>query len=153
MLLKTTMTEKNKNNSYSDFLKVLPEYCSGNKKIIAAYLFGSYAAGKATPFSDVDIALLTPPAENRMEVFHARLRYHTELSDLMKKNVDIVLLREAGEMLSYQILKFGRLVFEKDRDSHREFVAKRVIQCLDFQYYERIMQQGMINAMQREYHG
>ena len=147
------MTEKNKNNTSSDFLDVLQKYCCGKKKIIAAYLFGSFAVDSATPFSDVDIALLIPPFENRMEIFHARLRYHTELSDLIKKNVDIVLLREAGEMLSYQILKFGRLVFERDRDSHLEFVAKRVIQCLDFQYYEQIMQQGMINAMRKEYHG
>ncbi|MDA3894599.1 MAG: nucleotidyltransferase domain-containing protein [Desulfobacteraceae bacterium] len=141
------------NNCITEFLVILKEYFYKNDEIIAAYLFGSFAAGKATPSSDLDIALLIPPAENRMEVFHARLRYHTELSDLMKKNVDIVLLREAGEMLSYQILKFGRLVFERDRDSHREFVAKRVIQCLDFKYYEKIMQQGMINAMRREYHG
>jgi len=147
------MTEKNKNNSFSDFLGVLKKYCRDKKEIIAAYLFGSFAAGRATHLSDVDIALLTPFVENRMEIFNARLRYHTELTDLMKKNVDIVLLREAGEMLSYQILKSGRLVFERDRNSHRTFVAKRIIQCLDFQYYERIMQQGMINAMQREYHG
>ena len=151
--MKTIMTEKNKNNSFSDFLEVLEKYCRAKKEIIAAYLFGSFAAGKATPFSDVDIALLTPPAKNRMVTFHAKLEYHTELSDLIKKNVDIVLLREAGEMLSYQVLKFGCLIFERDRDAHREFVAKRVIQCLDFHYYERIMQQGMINAMQREYHG
>lgn len=144
------MTEKNKNNTSSDFLGILQEYCRSRKEIIAAYLFGSFAADKATSFSDVDIALLIPPVENRMESFHARLQYQTELSDLIKNNVDIVLLIEAGEMLSYQILKFGRLVFERDRDAHRVFVAKRVIQCLDFQYYERIMQQGMVNAMRRE---
>jgi len=44
-----------------------PKYCCGKQEIIAAYLFGSFATDKATPFSDVDIALFTPSAENRME--------------------------------------------------------------------------------------
>jgi len=141
------------NKSISEILVILKDYFHKNDEIIAAYLFGSFASGKATPSSDLDIALLIPPAENRMEGFQIRQRYHREISDLTDKNVDIVLLREAGEMLSYQILKFGDLIFERNRDSHRVFVAKRVIQCLDFQYYERIMQQGMINAMKREYNG
>ena len=66
MPLNTIMTEKIKNNSFSDFLEVLKKYFLGEKEIMAAYLFGSLAAGKAAPFSDVDIALLTPPAENRI---------------------------------------------------------------------------------------
>ena len=62
--MNTIMTEKIKNSSFSDFLEVLEKYFLGEKEILAAYLFGSLAADKATPFSDVDIALLTPPAEN-----------------------------------------------------------------------------------------
>jgi len=134
-------------NSITELLVILKDYFYKKDEIFAAYLFGSFAAGKATPSSDLDIALLIPSTENRMESFRIRQRYHREISDLIDKNVDIVLLREAGEMLSYQILKFGDLIFERDHDSHRAFVAKRVIQCLDFQYYERIMQQGMINAI------
>jgi predicted nucleotidyltransferase len=135
------------------FLESLTSYFHSKEEILAAYIFGSYAVGRPNPQSDLDIAILAPPFKNRMESFNARVRYQTEISKLIRKDVDVVLLREAGESLSYQILKHGRLIYEKEASAHRSFVARRVIQCLDFQYYERLMQQGMIAAMKREHHG
>lgn len=147
------ITYKDPIDSIETFFDPLTKYFHSREEIIAAYIFGSYAAGTEKPHSDVDIALLAPPFKNRMESFNARVRYQTEISKLLRKDADVVLLREAGESLSYQILKHGRLVYEKDISAHRCFVARRVVQCLDFQYYEQIMQKGMIAAMKRERYG
>ena len=147
------LTLKDPIDSIETFFYPLTKYSHSREEIIAAYIFGSYAAGTEKPHSDVDIALLAPSFKNRMESFNARVRYQTEISKLLRKDVDVVLLREAGESLSHQILKHGRFVYEKEMSAHRSFVAKRVVQCLDFQYYEQIRQKGIIAATKRERYG
>ncbi len=147
------ITYKDPIDSIEILIDPLTEYFHSKEEIIAAYIFGSYAIGRPNPQSDLDIAILAPPFKNRTESFYARARYQTEISKLLRKEVDVVLLQEAGESLSYQILKHGRLVYEKDMSAHRFFVARRMVQCLDFQYYEQIMQKGMIAAMKRKRYG
>ncbi len=53
-------------------------------------------------------------------------------------------------MLAYQVLKYGRLFYEQDKDTHRAFAARKILLYLDFQFLEKRMQKGMINAMRRE---
>lgn len=130
--------------------KTLQQYFETRQEIIAAYLYGSYAGGRQNDRSDLDIALLTAPFKNQLESFSARTRYQTELSTLLRKNTDVVFLQETGEILSYQILKKGQLLFESDRTAHQSFKASKLIQCLDFQFLERRMRKGMIAAMRRE---
>ena len=97
--------------------------------------------------SDVDIALLTNPYKNLMESQRARVRYQTEISRLIEREVDLVFLQEAGELLSYQILSKGQVVVETDKEIHRSFRAYRLIKCLDFQFLEDRMKKGMVTAM------
>lgn len=132
---------------------ILQNYFEKRPEVIAAYLYGSHAAGTANSRSDVDIAIHTRPFKTRLESFKARVQYQREISDLARKNADIVLLQEAGELLAYQILRSGCRLFERDRQAHRAFVARRMIQCLDFQYLQKRMQKGLVRAMQREIHG
>lgn len=133
--------------------KIVKKYFAHKKDIIAVYIYGSFASGTAGSHSDLDIALLRTSHKDRKENVEAKVRYQRELSDLLKRPVDIVFLRESGEILSYNILKNGRLVIEKDKTLHRSFTATRLIQCLDFHFLEQRMQQGMTAAMRRERHG
>lgn len=138
------------NNLIAEDLRL---YFESRPEVIAAYLYGSRAAGTAGRSSDVDIAIHTHAFQTLQESFHAKLGYQRELSDIIKINSDIVFLQEAGELLAYQILKHGKLLFERDRQTHRAFVARRMIQCLDFQFLQTRMQKGMIRAMREEIHG
>lgn len=126
---------------------ILSRYFDDKKAIKAAYLYGSVVAGKDVGSSDVDIALLTEPYEDRMESYTARVRYQTEISRLIGRDVDLVFFQEAGELLSLQILKNGQVVFEKDKGLNRSFRASRLLQCLDFGFLETRMQKGMISEM------
>ncbi len=129
--------------------QILNRYFEDKKEITTAYLFGSVVAVKNIVDSDVDIALLTAPFKDRMESYKARIRYQTEISRLINRDVDLSFLREAGELLSFQILKNGQVIFERDRAAHRYFRAFRLIQCLDFQFLQDRMQRGMIADMRR----
>lgn len=123
------------------------EYFRDKKGVIAVYLYGSIVTGKNVMDSDVDIALLTAPYKDLMEGQKARVRYQTEISGLIRRDVDLVFLQEAGELLFFQILSRGQVIVETDKETHRSFRAFRLIKCLDFQFLENRMKKGMITAM------
>ncbi len=123
------------------------EYFRGKKGVIAVYLYGSIVTGKNVMNSDVDIALLTAPYKDLIEGQRARVRYQTEISGLIRREVDLVFLQEAGELLSFQILSRGQVIVETDKEIHRSFKAFRLIKCLDFKFLEDRMKRGMITAM------
>ena len=133
----------------NELIKALNRYFEDRKEIRAAYLYGSIVSGKDVSGSDIDIALLTEFYKDPIKSYSKRVRFQTEISRLIKREVDLVFLQEAGELLSFQIFKGGQLIFERDKESHRTFRASRLIQCLDFQLLENKMQQGMITAMRR----
>ncbi len=123
------------------------EYFQNKKEVIAVYLYGSVVTGKAVMASDVDIALLTTPYRDLIENQRDRVRHQTEISGLIRRDVDLVFLQEAGELLSLQILSRGQIIFEADKETHRSFRAYRLIKCLDFQFLEDRKKRGMITAM------
>ncbi len=133
-----------------DIRKKLIEYFQYNKDVIAVYLYGSVVTGRAIMASDVDIALLTSPYRDLLESQRAKVCYQTEISRLIKRDVDLVFLQEAGEILSLQIISRGQVVFEADKEVHRSFRALRLIKCLDFQFLEDRMKRGMITAMKED---
>jgi len=128
-------------------------YFKDKNEIIAVYLYGSFVTDKYSKDSDIDIALLTTQYKNKTESYKARIRYQTELSKLLRKDVDIVLLQEANEILAYQILKKGEMILERNRDIHRNFKAIKLIQCIDFKFLENRMQEGLVAAMRKEARG
>ena len=129
--------------------QLLISYFEDKPEVQAVYLYGSSVTGKNMHNSDVDIALLTLPYSNPIESFRARIRFQTEISLLIKKEVDLVFLKEVGDILAFQILKTGFVIFERDSQIHRSYIAYRNSQYLDFQYNERQMQRGMIKAIRR----
>jgi predicted nucleotidyltransferase len=146
LFLKNSLMKKH----YQETLK---DYFQSKESIIAAYLYGSRATGKGSELSDIDIAVLTERYKDPLISHRERARYQMELSRLLQQEVDIVFLQEAGEILALQIFKNGLLFFERNREYHRTFRAIRLVQCLDFLYLEKQMQQGMIAAMKGQSHG
>ncbi|MFN3982547.1 MAG: nucleotidyltransferase domain-containing protein [Caldilinea sp.] len=51
----------------------LAYYLADQPDVLVAYLFGSCARGSATPYSDVDIAVLVPQALSPDQAFDLRL--------------------------------------------------------------------------------
>lgn len=70
----------------------------------AIYVFGSFARGEEWPSSDLDLAVLLPPAR-RIENL---LNLMSSVSKRTHRNVDIVDLRGAGDVLRCEVLMDGR---------------------------------------------
>jgi uncharacterized protein len=86
-------------------------FAAENPGIAAMYLFGSAATGKMTPASDLDIAVIYagPPIDG-----FERISMETALSNLLGRDVDLVIFHQAGVLLQHQILKYGCLIYERD---------------------------------------
>jgi hypothetical protein len=55
-----------------------------------------------------------------------RVQLETSLSNLLKRDVDLIIFGDANPLLQHQILKYGRLVFESDpKERVRQEVAAR----------------------------
>ena len=92
------------------FTPILAPLLRRRKKIAAAYIFGSVATGRSRRGSDVDLAVVAKTKLSGQE----RVRLETALSNLLKKEVDLVVFGQATPLLQHQILKYGRLIYETD---------------------------------------
>ena len=88
--------------------------------LIAAYLFGSVAAGKAHKQSDVDVALLFSTALDRDAIFSHSLAVGTLLESNLNTRLDVVALdvvalNLAPLLLQFKVFQNGVLIVEHDR--------------------------------------
>ena len=98
-----------------------------------AYLYGSAVAGRTTPFSDVDIALLT--TEPLTPLARLRLIQHvqTRLYDACGlDNVDVRIINDAPLVLQGRIVTDGRLVYTYDEQARIDFETTTRMYYFDY---------------------
>lgn len=78
-------------------------------------LFGSVARGRAVAGSDVDVAVLCDGAAD-LDAIYLALAPRLQTSRL-----DLVDLRHAGPLLSFQVARLGVLLFEREGGEFRRF--------------------------------
>jgi uncharacterized protein len=97
-------------------------FSKSRENIVAAYVFGSMATGKDRKTSDIDLAfaMRTPvPGQERVAM-------ETTLSNLLHRDVDVVILSQASPLLHHQILSRGRMIYEADlKERVRQEVSGR----------------------------
>lgn len=108
------------------------------EEVRAALLFGSQATGRARSGSDIDVAVLvdaTCVAQGSEEVLR---RLIGALSgELAADRIDVVILNTASPALAFQVLKHGKVAFERDpRDLHR-FRVRTYSTHADYAHVER----------------
>lgn len=82
-----------------------------------AVLFGSHAAGRTHPESDIDIAVLPQPGTDLSEL-------QGELSRLFRTDaVDVVDLSRAGGLISIRVAQQGKVIFECKPGTFAAFCA------------------------------
>ncbi len=87
----------------------------------AIYLFGSYGTENEWPDSDVDIALLLPPDEAKKvgTLMMGELRF--ALESFLKKDVDLINLRQVSTVFQKEIILAERRIFCADEYAADEF--------------------------------
>ena len=85
----------------------------------AAYLFGTYGTEDERPESDVDIALLLPVESAKSARSLALGPCARALCSLLEREVDLINLRLVDTVFQNEIIRTGRVVFERN-DVERE---------------------------------
>jgi len=77
-------------------------------KLELSYLFGSYASGRATEDSDIDLAILPRSPMTQEEVWIIAQK----LSICLGRDVDLINLMDCNTVLSMQVVEEGKLLFD-----------------------------------------
>lgn len=126
---------------------LLQRFFEQQKAIIAGYLFGSFAKGRNSRFSDIDVAILV--AEDIAPSAYADLQsqYMVDLSEHLGCEMDILILNHAPPFVKFQVFRYGQRLFERDRTRSRRFVAASIVEYFDFEPLKRIMEQRVIEHL------
>ena len=97
------MKEKT-NIQITEFLKKkIPE-------LLGIYIFGSVADYSDTPDSDIDIAFLSFQKISAVE----KWKIQEELASILKRDVDLIDLKDATTILRSEVIEKGKLIYSGD---------------------------------------
>jgi predicted nucleotidyltransferase len=104
-------------------------------KVVAVFLFGSWARGEQMPISDVDIAVLLDNPDKRDEA---------DIGSMYSPTIDLVLLHRLPVRMQFQVLKEGQPLFVRDEEKLIEttFQVMRLYHEMEWmyrRYYEEIL--------------
>ena len=117
--------------------KLLKDYFSQRPDISMAYIFGSYAKGRAIAESDLDVAVYFKPEGDKLEweedrVYESEDQIWSDVEDIAKKNVDLVVLNRAPSTLAFEVLRTGIPIIIKDRLLYWRFLSRVSFEAIDF---------------------
>jgi len=114
-------------------LFLLKNHILNNKTISFGYMFGSYANDTYTNDSDIDIALYLSDRS-----LDNKLQLNYELSKLLKKDVDLVVLNEIKNIyLLDNIIQKSILI--KDSDKRIDFELTKQHDIIDYKEFKRMI--------------
>ncbi|MBM4457723.1 MAG: nucleotidyltransferase domain-containing protein [Chloroflexi bacterium] len=111
----------------------LTAYFAGQADVIAAYLFGSTARGQAGRLSDVDIAVLLDSLVDGEAALERQLKLMIDMDNFADREVQILILNRAVPLLAYQVIRDGRLLFERNRADRVAFEVRAMKLYFDLQ--------------------
>lgn len=109
--------------------------------IASAYLFGSHAAGKICPMSDVDIGILLKDNLSGGRELMKKMDYLAyRIEDAIREGeVDLIILNTQGLIFQHNVLRTGRLIYEADHAFRIGFEMKVISKFCDFEPTLRFM--------------
>lgn len=125
-------------------------YFKGRDEVSALFIFGSAAKGRATAWSDIDVAVLADEDKKGKKTFESlRKTYYAVSPMLASRPVDIVILNTAPPFLKHRIFKTGKLLFRRNRRLLVRFRADAIIEYLDYKPIEDICLKAVAGRFRR----
>lgn len=106
-----------------------------------AFLLGSFAKGTPRKDSDVDIAVLFDQCPGSLEIFELKDR----LTELLKKDIDLIVLNIAGPVIRMQTLKTGILIY-KEQDAYGTFFTRTINEYDDLKYFRKDIEENILRG-------
>jgi uncharacterized protein len=116
-------------------------FFEARQEIVAVFLFGSHARGRARETSDVDLAVLVDP-QAKVDDFELKRDLMIGLSRILRKEIHPVILNRAGETLTAQVFRHGKCVYNSKPGILSEFRTVQFSKIADFAYLRNIMEKG-----------
>jgi predicted nucleotidyltransferase len=126
------------------------EYLLSQDAVVAAYLFGSFAAGGNRRGSDIDIAVLLDDEVDRKDYGGVKLLVTVNLMKALSYDaVDVVILNAASPLLSHEVIKKGTLLFSRDEERRAAYVAKATMRYLDTIHLRKVQDRILHEKIRR----
>jgi uncharacterized protein len=127
----------------------------GYPVIALAYLYGSAAAGRATPLSDVDIALVAAEELPPYRQLKIELRLETELAEQADvRNADVRIINHAPLAIRGQVACQGVLLYSRDESVRVAFETRTRDEYFDYQPIARQLREAFFaDVRERGLHG
>lgn len=130
----------------SDIIKKIASFFKDRPEVIAVYLFGSYARGKEQRDSDLDLAVLLDHEEVRRQDDLMR-EYTVGLARVLRKDLHIVIMNNAGEGLTAQILKNGQCILNLKPELLSRFKMVSYAMIAEFADHRNRMKKGFVRRL------
>lgn len=131
-------------------IKRIIRYFKTQTEVSTLYVFGSLAKGRKTSESDIDIAVLIDESKLRKINFEAlKQKYYAASPGFSLRPVDIVILNTAPPFLKHQVIKTGKILFDRNRKFRVRFTARAIMEYLDFKPLQDILLQGVTERFRR----
>ncbi len=129
---------------------ILPGY-----PITLAYLYGSAAAGRPTPLSDVDIALVTGEKLAPYQQLKLELRIETELAEQANvRNAEVRIINGAPLAIRGQVACRGIVLYCADEEARVEFETTTRDEYFDYMPIARQLREAFFaDVRERGLHG
>jgi len=125
--------------------KKLKYFFEKHEEIQFAIIFGSLAKGTANVMSDIDIAVMVDPRFDKVFPYGYQAELTTELMQALKHNdVDVVILNDAPIPLKYQVLRYGKIIYIKDKQSRIQFQIDTINQYEDYKILYRVHEEALL---------
>mgnify|MGYP005839286079 CR=1 FL=1 len=112
--------------------EALPHILS-SQPVALAYLYGSFATGYTTPFSDVDVALVVAEDLSPLEALRLMLRVQLALAERCDiGNADVRILNDAPLVLQGRVVSEGILVYARSDRERVEFETATRMRYFDY---------------------
>ncbi len=120
-----------------------------DRRIIYAYLFGSYAGGYAWKESDVDVAVRL---KEDIRDFAEYLKIKIKIEDMLKeigREVDVVIINSefCSLGMKFEIISEGKLIFCRDKYVWEEDLCKIMALYHDFREYLKELEKVLIRKI------
>jgi len=115
---------------YKDQIAKITNSAKAHPEISAVYLFGSHVVGHPRSKSDIDLGILFVKDVDGF----TRINMETEISNLLKKDVDLIDIKKSSPFLRHQIYKYGKFIYHDGSDFPFQFRASSIREYLDTNY-------------------
>lgn len=119
--------------------------------VMAVYLFGSRAMGREHPLADYDYGILTYSKGHQKggEFYFELYDLLSEISPRSFQNdvIDIVFVRDVGLELRAHIVRYGKLLYDRNRDARFEFESQTTLLYCDYRPILLEMDQAILEAL------